>query len=191
MVEGEHASRRGLSTAEDETEADSARERVTYERPRIRSVAERSLFAGPASGGWNMSAQGEGEDVYDETSEEDPGYRVPLCSLWENETSYLLEIEIPGVPPDAIDLEISVDEIVVSAATPTSIVPGTRSAPYFGRLSLPEHIDPEGADATFEHGVLGIRLHKAVDRARKRIVISHEEVAAQPPAGKKARGGSK
>jgi HSP20 family molecular chaperone IbpA len=132
-----------------------------YERPVVQGVAEHSLFAGAAPLlGWGGSS-----------AEDDPQpshYRIPICYLREDEERYVVEIELPGVAPEEIDLEVGQFDVVVSAQA-AEAEDGEMILPFYGSLALAEEVDPDGSTTAYENGMLELALPKVERRSRKRF----------------------
>jgi HSP20 family protein len=94
------------------------------------------------------------------------GWRPPV-DVFESETAYLVEIDLPGVPPE--DVRLVVDHRTLTVVGQRSIRPpaGARSGRCerargsFRRvLEFPAPIDPARATAAHEHGTYSITLPK-------------------------------
>jgi HSP20 family protein len=100
---------------------------------------------------------------------------APLADLEEADDCYLVDVELPGVRREDIDLQVHQGRLVVSAERRERERVGllrhrTRTT---GRLrlevALPVEVDPQGVTASLDHGVLAVRLPK-VERARRRRI---------------------
>lgn len=92
----------------------------------------------------------------------------------ETDDEYIVEIDLPGVKRDDIDLELRHNELVVCGEIKDRARQGVlrRKARRVGGfehvIALPDEIDPERIEANFSNGVLMIRLGKTgTSRARK------------------------
>lgn len=109
---------------------------------------------------------------------EDRGGFVPFGDIEETEGAYVLEIELPGVRKEDIDVETQGRRITVSGERKERERKGilrrqTRSmGQFFYEAVLPGDIDPEDVSASLEEGVLTVRAGKAKDeRSSRRIQV--------------------
>ena len=103
----------------------------------------------------------------------------PALNAWEDEQSYFVEAELPGIGMS--DLEIYVADrhtlVVKGERKPTTAEGGTwhrreRGCGAFQReLSLPGWIDAEQVEATLKNGILTIKLPKAADMLPRKIEV--------------------
>jgi HSP20 family protein len=97
-------------------------------------------------------------------------------NLWEKDDAWMVEIELPGVAAEDVDLSVVDDELTISVERPEL---DTEGATYFRRerprgsyartLQLPAAVDAENVEAALTHGVLTVTLPKA-DAARRRKI---------------------
>jgi HSP20 family protein len=105
---------------------------------------------------------------------------VPAMDLVEGDDHFLLRADLPGLSEDDVNIEMRDNALTVS---------GERKAEHeqrekgwyrlerqFGQfsrsISLPEGVDPDGIVASFDHGVLEVRIPKPEQRKPRRIQIS-------------------
>lgn len=98
---------------------------------------------------------------------------VPL-SMWEDENSLFIEVEVPGLKQEEIELTVHKGLLYIRGerkpAEGRKYLYDGRSYGQFERVvSLPETIDPESVQASLEHGLLLIAFRKA-ETARPRKV---------------------
>jgi HSP20 family protein len=113
----------------------------------------------------------------------------PAVDVREQEDAFLFELELPGVAPDGV--EVTADNGVLSISGEKAarrerdedrwhIV--ERSAGSFRRtFSLPQNVQADAIEASFEDGLLTVRVPKAEVPKPKRIEVRR-------PAGGGARG---
>lgn len=109
-----------------------------------------------------------------EWTEDRPPVFAPPASLTEQDDALTLEMDLPGVPLDAIEVLANADTITVRGVrTQENIEENAtlhlreRFAGSFERtLSLPAEIDPDAVEARLVHGVLRLTLPKT-DTARR------------------------
>jgi len=101
---------------------------------------------------------------------------VPV-DLWETNDAYHLRADLPGLAPEAIDINVTADTVSIAGeqkaaadVTHDGWLRQERRAGKFQRaFTLPMQIDPNKVGATFEHGVLDLVLPKA-DAVKPRAI---------------------
>lgn len=101
---------------------------------------------------------------------------VPV-DLWETNDAYHLRADLPGITPEAIDINVTADTVAFSgetkAATDVSNDGWLRQERRVGKFqrafTLPVQIDPNKVQASFQHGVLDLVLPKA-DQVKPRSI---------------------
>lgn len=104
---------------------------------------------------------------------------LPATDLVETDGHYVLTSDIPGVKPEDVKVELEDDVLTISGSRETSrrseeggVRRLERASGEFSRsLTLPSGIDPEGIEASFEHGVLEVRVPKPVQAQPKRVAV--------------------
>lgn len=93
----------------------------------------------------------------------------PAADAYETAEGFVLQVELPGIEPDAVGLQVEGDQVLLKGERrPTVSGRPERfhrmERPYgpFSRVfRLPEEIDTEGVQARIEDGLLTIVLPKA------------------------------
>lgn len=104
----------------------------------------------------------------------------PALNLWQDETHFYLETELPGYQPS--DLEVSIvgeDQLMLKGQRqPTQFEKAIqhrqeRSFGSFERsITLPKPVDGNSVEAKFTHGILQLKLAKAAEAQPKKIAIA-------------------
>lgn len=113
---------------------------------------------------------------------------VPAMDIAERAEHYTIQVDLPGVNPDDVELAFEQNVLTVRGTKPSMLDEKTeeeyrlhareRVAGAFERsLRLPDSVDAEGIEAHFDHGVLTVRIPKARAAQPRRIAI---RAAAQP-----------
>ena len=106
---------------------------------------------------------------------------VPAMDLVESGDHFVLRADLPGMSEDDVNIEFEDGTLTVS---------GERKAEHEGReegfhrversfgafsrsLTLPQGIDADAVTASFDRGVLEVRVPKPEERRPRRIVISN------------------
>jgi HSP20 family protein len=111
---------------------------------------------------------------------------IPPMDLVETDDSLVLRADLPGLDQDDIEIEVKDGVLTVSgerkAQHETQREGYHRVERSFGRFSraleLPKGIDPQTVTASFDKGVLEVRMPKPEERKPTRIEIKGGE--AQP-----------
>ena len=112
---------------------------------------------------------------------------VPSMDLAETDTHFILRADLPGVTEEDVSIELEDNVLTVAGERKAEheekkedFYRVERSFGQFRRsLTLPEVIDPEGIAATFDKGVLEVRIPKPEERKPHRVAI---KVGDQAPA---------
>ncbi len=115
-----------------------------------------------------LSLQREIERAYDNpVGFEGVGGRgvFPPVNVFKNGDGYLVRIEVPGVPPEKLNLQTHGRTVTISGEREAEHVEGAsyhrreRDAGSFSRsLTLPANLDLENVEASYKHGVLTLRV---------------------------------
>ena len=103
---------------------------------------------------------------------------APLADVEETDDAYSVEIELPGVARDDVDIQLSDRELTVSGEVKEKERSGvlrrrTRRVGHFHyAVSLPGDVDPDNVTAHLDGGVLTVRVPKAQQAKPRRIAIS-------------------
>lgn len=105
------------------------------------------------------------------------GAWMPLADIEDTEDAYLVELELPGVKKDDVEVEITDSEISVHGEIQEKERTGVvrRRARHVGefdyRASLPPNSDTANVSAELNNGVLTVRVPKAEKATARRIEI--------------------
>jgi HSP20 family protein len=102
---------------------------------------------------------------------------VPLADIEETDDAYIIDLELPGVREEDVDIQIDGRELTVTGEIKERERKGilrrrTRKLGEFHySLVLPGDIDADNIGADLENGVLTIRVPKAQHSKGRRIAI--------------------
>lgn len=108
----------------------------------------------------------------------------------EDDNSYTVSTELPGVKPEEINVRQEGDYLLIEAETRSQtdgdqskrpLVQERRYGRYSRRLRLPQNIDFGKAEANYENGVLTLTLPKSPQAQPRTITVR----SAQSNGGKK------
>ncbi len=108
-----------------------------------------------------------------------PRSAFPAVNVWGDESSLVLTAEIPGVDPEKLDITVNRNTIVLRGTREvgkprdgeTYYRQERQGAEFSRTCELPFDIDPESADATYEKGVLTLRLARPNEHLPKKVVV--------------------
>ena len=106
---------------------------------------------------------------------------VPAIDLVEGDDHFLLKADLPGLSEDDVNIEVQDGTLTVSGERKAEHEQREkgwyrleRSFGSFSRsLTLPDGVDPDRIEASFDHGVLAVRIPKPEERKPRRIEISN------------------
>ncbi|MGE5338138.1 MAG: Hsp20/alpha crystallin family protein [Gemmatimonadota bacterium] len=127
------------------------------------------------------------DDLFDDPWSEPGWTRLPRLSeaapvmrarmdVIDQGPAYLISVEMPGVKREDIDVSVEGSHVAISARTPAQIplkegekvLHGERVVAGYARsFELPAEVTDEGAEATFENGVLTLTLPKRAPASRR------------------------
>ena len=102
---------------------------------------------------------------------------IPLADVEETDEAYVVEVELPGVKREDIDLEVAGRRLSVSGERKERERTGIlrRSTRTVGRFDyevvLPGEVEEEGIEASLDEGVLTVRVPKAERDRPRRITV--------------------
>lgn len=120
-----------------------------------------------------------------------PGGRGSMpIDVSERDNSYTIRATLPGVHPDQVQVTIAGDAVTIAGGgeqeardeNETYLVRERRVGRFRRTISLPSAVDANRASASFEHGVLTLRLPKAAEAQPRRIPITSSANRAQSQA---------
>jgi HSP20 family protein len=103
---------------------------------------------------------------------------APCTDVSETQDGYLVEIEVPGVRQEDLDVKLTRDELTVRGELKETEREGlfhtrTRHTGQFEyRMNLPQYVKPDEITANLVNGVLTLHLPKAEAAGPRKIEIS-------------------
>jgi HSP20 family protein len=114
-----------------------------------------------------------------ETAGAASGWRGSVLAMdaYRDEDSFVVHLDLPGVDPDSIDLTVEKNQLTVRAERRWSfegreLVARERPQGTFSRqLFLGESLDADAIDASYEHGVLTLRIPVMEEAKPRKIQV--------------------
>ena len=110
---------------------------------------------------------------------DDERFVVPAYELKHGPDAYGLELFVPGVSKDAVEIELDQGELVVTARRQwkapegwTEVFRETNDLAYRLRVDLNDSVNAEKINAELENGVLRVTLPKAEAFKPRKIAVS-------------------
>jgi len=100
--------------------------------------------------------------------------------LYETGDDLVLTATVPGVKPEDIDITVQGDVLTIKGQfnSEDKAEEGSyhrherRSGSFYRQVALPSAVKSDAAEASFEHGVLKLRLPKADEAKERKIPVS-------------------
>ncbi len=105
---------------------------------------------------------------------------IPPMDLVETEHDFVLRADLPGLSENDVNIELEDNVLTISGERKAEheerkegYYRVERASGEFRRsLTLPEGVDPEAVKASFEKGVLEVRIPKPEERKPRKVAIS-------------------
>ena len=107
------------------------------------------------------------------------GPALPL-DVTTDADSLTIEAALPGIRPDDVDITVENGTVTISGKTASErkaeegsyLLQEIRRGTFSRSVTLPNGLEPDKAEATFENGVLSLRIPKAEQLKPRQIKIS-------------------
>ncbi len=105
---------------------------------------------------------------------------IPAMDLVETDEDFVLRADLPGLSEGDVNIELEDNVLTVSGERKSEheerkegYYRVERASGSFSRsLTLPEGVNPEGIKASFDRGVLEVRIPKPEERKPRKVAIS-------------------
>ena len=105
--------------------------------------------------------------------------QTPSANVWEENDTVHVEMAVPGLKREDIDITITSDSITISGNTKTEEKEDSKKKYYYKNMessfeqsfNLPTKVDSEKARAKLDNGIIHITLPKADEVKPKQITI--------------------
>jgi len=103
---------------------------------------------------------------------------VMPMDAWRDKDTFVVEFDLPGVNPDSVDLDVERNVVTVKAERPprasdAELIAAERARGVFSRqLILGDNLDTEHIDASYDAGVLTLKIPVAEKAKPRKISIT-------------------
>jgi HSP20 family protein len=108
---------------------------------------------------------------------------TPLADIEENDTAYVVDLELPGVNKDDINVEVVDQRLMVSGERREAERKGRLRhrarawGKFYFEIHLPERVEPDNVRATLKDGVLHLEIPKNQSSGSRRVAIQDTQDA--------------
>lgn len=107
--------------------------------------------------------------------------RVPNAEILDNESNYIIRLELPGVAHDSIDVKATDRNLVISAEGPKPnqsdnsepLLSEFRSGTWRRSFRFPHSLNRDALKATYRDGILEITAAKAVEHTSVTVSVDN------------------
>jgi HSP20 family protein len=102
---------------------------------------------------------------------------LPVVDIEETDEAYVVEVELPGIRREDVDIELVGNDLAISGETKQREAKGTvrkqarRRGRFDYRVTLPDHVDADKVTATLKDGVLEVRVPRSQRAPRRKIEV--------------------
>jgi HSP20 family protein len=103
---------------------------------------------------------------------------VPCTDIYEREDAIVVLADMPGVGPDAVDVDLEGDELTIRGRVEEASIEGHEltyaeyeSGDFERRFRVTGRIDADKIDATIKNGVLQVVLPKSKEAQPQKITV--------------------
>jgi HSP20 family protein len=106
---------------------------------------------------------------------------VMPMDAWQENDVFFIELDLPGIDPDSIDLDVERNVLTVKAERPNrasdvQLIAAERPRGVFSRqLILGDALDTDKVEAGYEHGVLTLKIPVAEKAKPRKISINQSD----------------
>lgn len=105
---------------------------------------------------------------------------TPAVDVYQTKDDVMVETPLPGVDPDKVQITIEHDVLTVEGSTERQTEVDeknyyrreVRSGAFYRSVALPAHVQGDKAVATYEHGVLKVRIPKTPESKPRTVKVN-------------------
>jgi HSP20 family protein len=105
-------------------------------------------------------------------------YFQPAVDIYETKDAIVLVADMPGVSPDALEVNVDGDQLVIEGRVKPDESQGLKPlhveygvGGFYRRFTLGKAIDRDGIEAQLKNGVLVLKLPKAQQARQRKIEV--------------------
>jgi HSP20 family protein len=125
------------------------------------------------------------------------GGNFPPVDMHLTEDDVVIDVAVPGINPDDVNISVTGDTVTISGEVkreqPNQKHQHVLDEIWRGRFQrsfqMPIQVDANKADASFQHGVLTLRLPKAEATKPRKIQVRQQQATIQQAEGRSAESG--
>jgi HSP20 family protein len=110
--------------------------------------------------------------------------------VYATDDDLVVEANLPGVKPEEVDITVEGNTLTIAGETRSArkdeegstLIQEIRRGPFSRTLTLPDGLEADKATATFEDGVLTLRVPKAAQAKPRQIKIAPTDGQLAQPA---------
>lgn len=109
---------------------------------------------------------------------------VMPIDAWREGDTFVVELDLPGVNADSIEVDVEGNVVTVKAERPVQdnreMIAAERPRGLFSRqLFLGDNLDTSQIAASYDHGVLGLRIPVAEQAKPRRVAVASNGAGRQ------------
>jgi HSP20 family protein len=116
--------------------------------------------------------------------------QIVALDVYATDQELVVEANLPGVKPEEVDITVEGNVLTIAGETRaarkdvegSALIQEIRRGSFSRKLTLPDGLEADKASATFEDGVLTLRLPKAEKAKPRQIKIAPTEAQPSQPA---------
>ena len=130
----------------------------------------------------SVSRRAASQRAFDRLFDDSLDTLTPALDVAESDTAYTLQLDVPGVTRDQLEVTIEGRRVSVATAKPAAdaaeskdqrVLYRERTAPRYARtVSLPAEVDSAASQARVDNGVLTLTLAKKVPTGARKISVN-------------------
>ena len=117
-------------------------------------------------------------------------HQLVALDVYATDEDLLVEANLPGVKPEEVDITVEGSTLTIAGETRSArkdeegstLIQEIRRGPFSRTLTLPDGLEADKATATFEDGVLTLRIPKAEQVKLRQIKIAPTDGQLAQPA---------
>lgn len=121
--------------------------------------------------------------LVDEVLEPGRYSRFPVAELYDNTDNVVVKIELPGINPNELDVEVTEDSVSITGERKSDITPedgaNVKSEFYYGKfhrvIPLPARVQNHNVAAQYKDGILNLTLPKADNNRAVKVAVTNLE----------------